>query len=103
MLLVKNKHAFNSAGYPSIPGGVQILEWGGGKLSNGGDEILIGMPGDIDGGVRQYIRIDSVEYDDNPPWPIEPDGTGPSLTRIFINAYANDPNNWQAALPTPGQ
>ena len=72
------------------------------------------MPGDLDGGERQYIRIDSVEYSDGyhpenfpglpgDPWPPGPDGEGDSLTRIDPNLYGNDPNNWTGAAPSPGE
>ena len=43
-------------------------------LSAGGDEVRIF---DQDG-----ILKDSVSYDDNSPWPIEPDGNGPTLELI---------------------
>ena len=33
----------------------------------------------------------------------EADGQGLSLQRIDLAAYGNDPANWQAADPTPGQ
>jgi len=102
-LLVKDSGAFESKGYPSVPGGVQIFEWGGGKLDNGGEDVIIAMPGDLDGGVRQYITIDHIEYDDDAPWPVEPDTVGDSLNRININNYGNDVANWQSAAPSPGQ
>ncbi|MHC4687915.1 MAG: hypothetical protein ACYTEW_26950 [Planctomycetota bacterium] len=70
------------------------------------------MPGDEDAGTRYYIRVDRVSYSDGSHpedcpggvdfWPTEPDGNGLSLTRIDPNLYGNDPNNWQAASPSPG-
>jgi hypothetical protein len=71
------------------------------------------MPGDVDNeGVRQYIRIDRVNYSDgshpeNCPggidlWPTEADGNGMSLVRKVPTDYGNDPENWQASSPTPG-
>ena len=101
-LLVKSKGSFETEGYPAVPGGVQIFEWGGGKLDNAGEQIMIGMPGDLDGGIRQYISIETIKYDDEPPWLTEPDGSGVSLNRIDINSYGNDPNNWQIGSPSPG-
>ena len=69
---------------------------------NDGERLEISMPGDLDAfSVRQYIRIDRVNYDDEPPWPAEPDGTGPSLTRIRPLDYGNDVANWAAVSPTP--
>jgi len=71
------------------------------------------MPGDVDNkGVRQYIRIDRVNYSDgshpeNCPgpiglWPIESDGRGASLIRKNTADYGNDLDNWIAAPPSPG-
>jgi hypothetical protein len=81
-------------------------------LANDGEKLEISKPGDESGGTRYYIRIDRVNYSDgwhpdNCPgdvdlWPTEPDGDGDSLNRIFPQYYGNDPNNWQAAPPTPG-
>ena len=82
---------------------MQRFDWGLGSLSNGGEKIQISKPGDLDGqGQRQYIRVDRVSYDDEAPWPTEPDGDGESLSRIDPNLYGNDPNNWQAASHSPG-
>jgi len=103
LLLVKDKANFKSW-YPNVPVNVQILEWGDGRLNNGGEKIYISMPGDVDHGVRHYIRIDMINYDNEPPWPLEPDGGGASLNRIVAHYYGNDPNNWIATYPpTPGK
>jgi len=101
LLVVKDTTAFTSE-YGSMPPGVQVLGPYAGQLSNGGEKVEIGMPGDVDGeGVRQYIRIDRVNYDDEGLWPTEPDGYSSSLSRLFPQYYGNDPNNWQAASPSP--
>jgi len=101
LLVVKDTAAFTSK-YGSMPPAVRILGPYAGQLSNGGEKVEIGMPGDVDGeGVRQYIRIDLVNYDDEGLWPTEPDGYGSSLSRLFPQYYGNDPNNWQAASPSP--
>jgi hypothetical protein len=108
LLLVKNRAAFDSA-YSSIPDGVQIFEWGAGRLSNAGEKIQLSEPGDEFEGIRYYIRVDRVNYSDGShpagedPWPIEPDGTGKSLMRMVPADYGNDPENWIAANPSPGQ
>jgi len=110
LLLVKNIDAFNGAGYPTVPGGVQIFEWDDGKLDNGGEKIQLSKPGDEDPATheRYYIRVDRVNYSDGShpagedPWPAGPDGSGESLHRLFPQFYGNDPNNWQGAAPTPG-
>ncbi len=65
-------------------------------LGGGGDTITVR---DADGQV-----VDQVIYTDDPPWPGEPDGDGPSLE--LINALADNSvsNAWGASLgaPTPG-
>ena len=111
ILLVKDVAAFNAKF--SAPG-VQIFAWSSGSISNSGERLQLSLPGDIDGeGVRQYIRVDRVnfgdgshpeEYPDLPgdPWPTGPDGLGDSLDRISDTAYGNDVANWQAGTPSPG-
>lgn len=108
LLLVKNVTAFHSEFTPES--GVTILEWNTGSLSNGGEEPLLSMPGDVNGqDQRQYIRIDKVNYSDGShpvgedPWPDTPDGGGSSLSRITSTNYGNEAANWQAAAPSPGR
>jgi len=85
-----------------------------GQLTNDGERIELSMPGDVDKfGRRHYIMIDRVVYSDgshpeNVPggvdlWPGDADGRGKSLARLEPAAYGNDPNNWTAADPSPGQ
>ena len=113
LLVVKDIAAFNSEYPGSVPEGVQIFQWESGRLDNAGEKIEISMPGDIDGsGIRQYIRIDRINYSDGAhpedfngitdPWPADADGTGKSLEKINLNLYGNDPNNWDANNPSPG-
>ena len=99
LLIVKDPPAF-AAAYGSPP--VRVLGPYDGFLSNGGERLQLDKPGDTDAGVRQYIRIDRVNYDDQAPWPTEPDGAGSSLTRIDPYLYGNDPINWDANTPSPG-
>ena len=101
LLLVKDLAVFNSE-FPGAPVGVQKVEWSSGSLSNGGERVQLGIPGDLELGVRQYIRIDRVTYDDKAPWPTTPDGLGQSLERKVLTDYGNDPANWQGAVPSPG-
>ncbi|MHC4110494.1 MAG: lamin tail domain-containing protein [Planctomycetota bacterium] len=99
--------------YGTMPGGVRVLDDYDGMLSNGGERLQIGMPGDTDEfGTRYYIRIDRVTYSDgwHPEdcpggidyWPPEADGLGKSLSRKDPNDYGNDVANWEAATPSPG-
>jgi hypothetical protein len=108
LLLVKNLVAFNSA-YPAVDDSVQIFEWGPGRLNNAGEKIQLSKPGDQVEDMRYYIRVDRVNYSDGShpvgedPWPVEPDAQGKSLMRIEPADYGNDPENWTAADPSPGQ
>jgi len=107
LLLVKDVAAFESV--YSADDSVQIFEWDSGRLSNAGEKIQVSKPGDLLEGTRYYIRIDRVNYSDGShpagedPWPAEPDGSGKSLTRIVPADYGNDPENWIAANPSPGE
>jgi hypothetical protein len=112
LILAKNLAAF-IARYGSMPPGVQILSGYDGRLSNAGERLQIGLPGDVDElGTRQYIRIDRVTYSDglHPEdcpggvdlWPTEADGLGKSLSRKVSTDYGNDVANWKAAIPSPG-
>lgn len=106
MLLVKDRGIFDSvydSGGTIAATGITILEWGTGSLSNGGEKPQISMPGDLEDMVRQYIRIDRISYDDSTPWPISADGGGDALHRTTDSAYGNDPDNWTAGIPSPGQ
>ncbi len=72
-----------------------------GFLANGGERVTL-----MDG----VCRVESVRYDDRPPWPVGADGYGPSLERVSVTAPAADPHSWRAAIsaepgpvrPTPG-
>ena len=112
LMVVKDLASF-IVRYGSMPLGVQVLEGYSGWLSNAGERLQIGMPGDIDGlGTRHHIRIDRVTYSDglHPEdvpggfdlWPTEADGLGKSLSRKVTTDYGNDVANWEAATPSPG-
>ncbi len=63
------------------------------KLSNSGEFISISN--------ADASYIDTVFYKDELPWPVEPDGTGPSLQLInpsYDNALAE---SWFSEIPTP--
>jgi hypothetical protein len=113
MMVVKDPATFTST-YGSMPAGVEVLGPYDGRLSNGGEKVEIGKFGDLDEySIPCYIRVERVNYSDGSHpedcpggvdlWPTEPDGNGLSLVRIDPNLYGNDPNNWQAASPTPGE
>ncbi|MHC4326459.1 MAG: lamin tail domain-containing protein [Planctomycetota bacterium] len=108
LLLVRDITVFESA-YPYVPEGVQIFEWGSGRLSNAGEKVQLSKPGDQVEQTRYYIRVDRVNYSDGShpagedTWPAGPDGQGKSLLRIAPAEYGNDPENWTAASPSPGE
>jgi hypothetical protein len=111
LLLVKDWAALQAA--YSIPAGVQVLEWGDGKLANSGETLVLSAPGDENmDGTRSWILADSAAYSDGShpedfttgidPWPAEADGRGSSLHRIAPETDGNDPAAWRAAPPSPG-
>ncbi|UCG46302.1 MAG: lamin tail domain-containing protein [Phycisphaerales bacterium] len=101
VVLVRNLAVFNR--YFTVPGGTEVFEWVDGRLDNGGEEIQVALPGDVDStGTRHYIAVDLVDYDDVAPWPTQADGLGASLARQFAQYYGDDPNNWTAGTPSPG-
>jgi hypothetical protein len=102
ILLVRNTPVFASAF--NVPAAVQVFQWTAGGLSNSGEQIEISSPGDLDEeGIRQFIRVERVGYEDRDPWPAAADLGLLSLTRIDVGAYGNEADNWHAAIPSPGQ
>ena len=59
-------------------------------LGGGGDEVKIY---DTEG-----TLIDSVNYDDDAPWPLEADGNGPTLELINSDLDNSDANSWSNSL-----
>jgi hypothetical protein len=65
-----------------------------GKLDNGGETIEL-----LDGSSQV---VDEVAYADKPPWPVKPDGLGPSLEVIDATQDNATPRNWRAATAVSG-
>ncbi|MFA5422328.1 MAG: lamin tail domain-containing protein [Phycisphaerae bacterium] len=111
ILVVKNPAAF-SWRYPSVPSSKVFGPYNG-NLSNSGEKVQLGKPGDEYGDIKYYIRADRVDYSDGSHpdgvdlWPTEADGNGDSLHQKTPDTaganYGNDVINWQAAVPSPGQ
>jgi len=58
-------------------------------LTNGGNTLVIRN--------SVGVTLDSVQYDDALPWPLEPDGLGPSAELLSPNLDNNDGANWKAS------
>jgi hypothetical protein len=112
LLVVKTAPSYFMTKY-SVPGGITVLGPYGGNLSNSGEKLEISKPTDTDeSGQTVYVCVDRVVYGDGSHpadcpegidlWPTQADGGGQSLSRKVPSEYGNDPNNWQAANPTPG-
>ncbi|MBK8426932.1 MAG: lamin tail domain-containing protein [Lewinellaceae bacterium] len=78
--------------------GKTFYQWNGGSvLTNGGNTLVIRN--------TAGVTIDSVQYDDAFPWPLEPDGQGPSAELLSPNLDNNDGANWKpstTATADPG-
>jgi hypothetical protein len=68
-------------------------------LDNSSETVTLQRPDSPDTNSIPYIVVDEVDYKDNPPWPVAPDGTGAALQRVNLTAYADDPANWVGAAP----
>jgi hypothetical protein len=84
VVLVRDPAAFAER-YPGVVHhGVYL-----GKLDNGGEKIRVRRP---DG-----TTVLSVEYDDDPPWVISPDGLGYSLVNTDTDASPDIAAGWRAS------
>ena len=100
LLIVKNQVAFMQR-YPAVPPN-RILGPYTGYLNDSKARIELSMPTSMPYYDCCLIRIDSVSYDSQAPWPTDTTGSGQSLTKPNPYLYGNDPANWQARPPTPG-
>jgi hypothetical protein len=80
---------------------IRIIGPYSGSLDNAGELIELSRPGapELDGTVP-YIVNERVRYNDRSPWPVTPDGTGPSLSRADATSWGNDPASWNAGTNT---
>lgn len=88
MIIAKDSVAFNGVS------GALARQWTSQSLLNTGEAITL----------RNSLNavVDTVNYNDNAPWPTEPDGAGPSLILCDVNADNNDGNNWAASQQASG-
>lgn len=77
-------------------GSVTVAAEYSGSLSNSGERVTLKD--------SASATVSSVEYKDMSPWPITPDGTGPSLELVNPSSDPADYSNWGASIgaPTPG-
>ncbi|MFT5122508.1 MAG: hypothetical protein ACI97B_001139 [Verrucomicrobiales bacterium] len=91
--------ATNPAAFRALHGldaGVPVFGPYSGNLNNAGDDLKLARPGMPEPGTNivPIIRVDRVAYEEVTPWPAAADGTGPSLHRVPMGAYGNDPLHW---------
>jgi hypothetical protein len=86
-----------------VPANVPVYGPYRGKLDNSSDDIKLERPDNPELGEVPYIRVDRVEYQDSAPWPAQADGNVPTLQRLNMSAYGNDPTNWVAVAPSAGR
>ncbi len=82
---------------------VTILGPYSGTLQDSGERIQLEKPSAYDPLGSGWVVVDAVRYNDQAPWPPAANGTGPSLQRLSLGAFGDEPLNWYAAAPTPGQ
>ena len=80
---------------PHLDAGVTVFDEFPGNLDNGGETITLLKPGTDN---NPDIIIDQVKYDDQTPWPLSADGTGPSLQLISPDLDNRRAAHWFAAV-----
>ena len=88
-LVVADDAAAFDALYGFMPGAVY-----GGRLSNGGEQVRLVE----DGGAV----VADVTWGTSDPWPVTPDGNGPSLELVSAVGDLSSPSNWAASAQTNG-
>lgn len=102
IVLTKSLARFTAAFSP--PAGTRVFEWTAGRLSNEGESLQLSRPAGLDGAnLRQFARVDRVNYGIASPWPTGAAGGGPALTKVAEREYGNDFANWIAATADPGR
>lgn len=89
VLVVKNRIAFESRYGTGLP---IAGEWEfGDSLANSGEQLALSFGQDAD--IHNFI------YDDSAPWPVQPDGNGPSLVLVdpFSAPDHSLPSSWKAS------
>ena len=97
--------ATNEAGFRAlhfVPTNVPVFGPWLGVLQDSGERLTLERPDAPTTNDVPYIVLDEVRYNDKAPWPPAADGSGPSLHRLALAAYGDEPANWIASAPTPG-
>ena len=93
LVLCRDVSLFHAA-FPEVDNYIDNFNFG---LNNAGETVrLFNTQGAI---------IDSLTYDDEAPWPVEPDGNGPTLSLLNPNLDNALPENWSVSVEhgTPGK
>jgi len=93
------------ARYALAGSGAPILGPYSGKLGNRSDRVALEKPQypDLPGEPYSWVIVDEVIYGNQTPWPAAANGAGFSLERTALSGSGDNPVNWKAAAPTPGQ
>lgn len=88
----------------AIPSEVPVVGPFTGLLDNAGEMLRLGKPGDpLPDTTIPYISVDHVKYDSVAPWPLAPNGSGPTLQRLDSWGYSNDVVNWASFTANAGR
>lgn len=84
--------------------GIRLFGPYSGALSNGGERVALESPiaSEDPSAPIAWVIQDEVIYFDALPWPETADGMGASLQRKSAAWSGNDPENWRAGEPSPG-
>ena len=92
IVLTGNPSGFRSK-YGVVPR-LAVTSWASGALDNAGERIVVND--------ASSNLVHDFTYDDIAPWPVTPDGDGPSLEVIDANGDYNNPLNWRASASPDG-
>ncbi|MBI5388535.1 MAG: lamin tail domain-containing protein [Verrucomicrobia bacterium] len=101
MLLVRSAPEVFRAKY-AVPAEVPVLGPYPGALQQNGERLELQSPDLLTTNGTPYFIVDAVRYNDKAPWPVIADGLGASLRRKTTAQYGDDPTNWIATAPSPG-
>ena len=85
LVLCKDSLAFND-NFPNVSNFIGEFDFG---LNGGGEVVRL-----FD---AEELQVDEVNYDDSSPWPLEPDGNGPTLELIHPSLDNDLGVNWAAS------